>query len=75
MNALRKDIESAINAHCAENGSNTPDFILAEYLTASLSAFDAAVDARERWYGRTPENYNAPAGLDDTGPQDSPSAT
>jgi len=49
---FRRDIESIINANSMENGSNTPDFILAEYLTSSLSAFDAAVSARERWYGR-----------------------
>ena len=75
MNDLRKDVELSINAHCAENGSNTPDFILAQYLVASLAAFDAAVDARERWYGRTPENYNAPEQMYSTIPQDAPSAT
>lgn len=49
---LRSDIETAINCASAENGSNTPDFILAEYLTSCLSAFDAAVNRREQWYGR-----------------------
>lgn len=49
---LRSDIESAINRHCAENASNTPDFILAEYLLGCLDAFDAAVSRREQWYGR-----------------------
>ena len=51
MNDLRKDIEIAINAHSAENGSDTPDFILAKYLTASLAAFDEAVNSRSQWYG------------------------
>ena len=49
MNDLRKDIEIAINAHSAENGSDTPDFILAKYLTASLAAFDDAVIKRDEW--------------------------
>ncbi len=49
---LRKEIEQAINRNSAENGSNTPDFILAEYLTDCLAAFDKAVKAREEWYGR-----------------------
>jgi len=49
---LRKEIEEAINRVSAENGSNTPDFILAEYLLGSLAIFDAAVKAREKWYGR-----------------------
>jgi len=48
---LRRKIESAINQMSAENGSNTPDFILAEYLTDCLAAFDKATMARDRWYG------------------------
>lgn len=48
---LRKDIEQAINRHSAESGSDTPDFILAEYLEHCLQAFDNATRLRERWYG------------------------
>jgi hypothetical protein len=51
---LRKDIEHAINRYSAENGSNTPDFILAQYLVDALCAYDKAVTAREKWYGREP---------------------
>ncbi len=50
--SLRDDIEVAINVHSAENGCDTPDFILAEFLTDCLAAFDKTVKARERWYGR-----------------------
>lgn len=50
---LRIKIEHAINRCCAENASNTPDFILAEFLTDCLSAWDRATAARERWYGRS----------------------
>ena len=49
---LRAEIATAINRVSAENGSDTPDFILAEYLTDCLAAFDRAVSARENWYGR-----------------------
>jgi len=49
---LRKDIEQAINKHSIESGSDTPDFILAEYLTDCLRAFDKATVRREEWYGR-----------------------
>jgi uncharacterized protein (DUF1778 family) len=49
---IRKDIEEAINRASAENGSDTPDFILAEYLMGCLVVFDDAVRAREKWYGR-----------------------
>lgn len=47
-----KELERVIN-HCSqENGSNTPDFIIAEYLVSCLHAWNAAVTRREEWYGR-----------------------
>jgi hypothetical protein len=49
---LRERISHAINATSSENGSNTPDFILGEYLTDCLSVFDRAVRRRGEWYGR-----------------------
>jgi hypothetical protein len=51
VSTLRVSITQALNSASAENGSNTPDFILAEYLTACLAAFDAGVIAREKFYG------------------------
>lgn len=53
QNDLRKKVELVINSVSAENGSDTPDFILAEYLTDCLDAYNKAVVAREKWYGRT----------------------
>jgi len=52
MDSFRKELESIINCHSMENTSNTPDFILAEYLTSCLLAFDTATQQRETWYGR-----------------------
>lgn len=52
METLEKEISEILNRYSAENGSNTPDFILAQYLLNSLEAFNAAVGAREEWYGR-----------------------
>jgi len=49
-NKLRTEIEEAINKNSCENGSDTPDFILAEYLTDCLKTFDKAVVRREEWY-------------------------
>lgn len=54
VKGLRHELEHALNRVCAENESNTPDFILAEYLVSCLAAFDRAVVNRERWYGRLP---------------------
>ena len=52
MDNFRKDLEALINRNSMENASNTPDFILAEYLSACLLAFDSAIQQRETWYGR-----------------------
>ena len=52
MSDLRKELSALLNRHCAENRSNTPDWILANYLEACLLAFDTAVQQRETWYGR-----------------------
>lgn len=54
-NPLAQAIADALNRHSAENGSNTPDFILAEFLMSCLAAFDAAQAGRTRWYAREDE--------------------
>lgn len=49
---LHERISQAINATSSENGSNTPDFILAEYLVRCLGVFNATIKQRAEWYGR-----------------------
>jgi hypothetical protein len=49
---LTDDLAKLLNKHCAENASNTPDYILAQYMMSCLSAFNTAVQQRETWYGR-----------------------
>lgn len=46
------ELRQTINKYSEENGSNTPDFILAEYLCQCLKAFNMASRAREKWYGK-----------------------
>ena len=48
-----KEIAALLNRHSVENDSNTPDFIMAEFVSKCLDAFNNAVRERERWYGRT----------------------
>ena len=48
---LEAKIASALNSHSAENGSNTPDFILAQYLLGCLDAWNKGIVARAKWYG------------------------
>lgn len=62
---IEDELRALLNRRCLENGSDTPDFILAEYLAACLAAFDAATNRREAWYGRresTCELRGGPAG-------------
>jgi hypothetical protein len=49
---FRKGLETLINKHSKENGSDTRDFVLAQYLIDCLAAFDKAVKQRERLAGR-----------------------
>ena len=46
--SFRKQLSALINTYSQENGSNTPDYILAEYLVRCLDAFDDATMQRDR---------------------------
>lgn len=48
---LEKELESLINSESRENDSNTPDFILAEFMMSCLDAFELANNKREVWFG------------------------
>ena len=47
------ELQNLINSFSMENRSNTPDFILANYLSQSLSIFDKAINSRSAWYGES----------------------
>lgn len=47
---FEKELESLLNRYSKENGSDTPDFILAEYLTGCLENFNNTVGKRTNWY-------------------------
>lgn len=50
--SFTNELKKLINRYSEENRSNTPDFILANYLVACLDAFNASAQAREKWYSR-----------------------
>jgi hypothetical protein len=52
---FQKELESLLNRYSRENASNTPDFILAEYLVNCLESWNQATIHREKWYGRAPQ--------------------
>ena len=47
---FRAELQTLINRHSVENGSDTPDFILADYMADCLNAYDMAVIRRTMWY-------------------------
>jgi hypothetical protein len=49
---FEKELEKLVNRFSMENGSDTPDYIIAHYLTDCLIAFNKNVKRREHWYGR-----------------------
>ena len=51
MDGLAEDLRALLNSRSRENESNTPDFILAEYLVKCLETFELASNRREVWYG------------------------
>ena len=50
---FEKALAHAINCWSKENGSDTPDYILAHHLKRCLENFDTTIQARESWFGRT----------------------
>lgn len=50
--AFVDELASVLNRFSRENASNTPDWILAQYLMACLAAWNVGVQQRETWYGR-----------------------
>lgn len=55
MEGFRKALTDLINRYSLESLSDTPDFILADYLIDCLNTYGASVSKRESWYGRNPD--------------------
>lgn len=52
--SFERDLAQLLNRYSKENGSNTPDFLLRNYLIACLAAYDTALTARDKWFGFEP---------------------
>lgn len=57
---FEKELQELLNRHSKENGSNSPDYILARYLTRCLEVYDYAVLQREGFFGRGPIECKGP---------------
>lgn len=47
--SFKGDLESLLHIHSAENLTNTPDFILADYINSCLYIFETATLARDKF--------------------------
>ncbi len=48
---LETKLKGLINEESRENDSNTPDFLLAEFMMKCLDAFELTSNRREVWFG------------------------
>lgn len=53
-NKLEQELTKLLNRNSRENDSNTPDFILSQFMLGCLTTFETATQQRESWYGRDP---------------------
>ena len=58
------ELTHLVNEHSQENASNTPDYLLAQYLVGCLRAFETAVEQREKWHGRDPKPSHTRYGVE-----------
>lgn len=49
--SFEKELQFLINKYSQESKSNTPDFILVEYVKNSIENFHRATRLRDNWYG------------------------
>lgn len=59
MNEFEKELADLINRHSLENGSNTPDFILAKYLRKCLETYNEIIGERDKWWGHATNDLRA----------------
>ena len=60
MSDFREELRDLINRHSRENESNTPDFLLRDFIVRCLEAFECATKQRDAWYGRSKTNPGDP---------------
>ena len=53
--SLQYELTMLLNKHAKETSSNTPDFVLAEYLLGCLKAYTKAVQRTKQWQGGNDE--------------------
>jgi hypothetical protein len=51
---FRRDLVAVLNRHCKENDSDTPDWILADYIIGCMNAWNNSSRMRDKWWSFRP---------------------
>lgn len=54
MNDLFEELRGLLNRYSCDGDSNTPDFILVNYLIGCLNSYKEAVKDTAKWFGNNP---------------------
>lgn len=54
VSTFENELMQLLNKHSRENMSDTPDYILAQYLNSCLAAYSIAVTQRDQWWNFKP---------------------
>lgn len=49
---IKRELAELINKYNLENESNTPDYIIAEYLYNCLENYNLITKLKDKWYGK-----------------------
>ena len=52
MDDFMKELSILLNRYSKDGDTNTPDYILAEYLKSCIDNFERAVDLRDAWHNK-----------------------
>lgn len=50
MDDFMKELSVLLNRYGKDSDTNTPDYILAEYLENCIDSFERAIDLRDAWH-------------------------
>lgn len=49
---FKRDLAKLLNRYSMENGSNTPDFLLADYLFWCLLSYNSIAQKNDQWHSK-----------------------
>lgn len=55
---FQEELTALLNKHSIENESDTPDWILANYIAGCLNAWNQSIHSRDKWYNFKPWGDN-----------------